>query len=1064
MYKITIQTLTGEEKTLYYPGSEEYVVSSAVLSLKVGSAGEFNFTVPLDNPLYDEVVDHAIITIYEDNAEMWRGDIRDIQQNFDKSLAVYVLEDLAWLGEETVEMTAIENQTYLQRFAAAMNGYNANQPSKRRFLQGYLTSVTATNTCHWLPQYEETLLDCIRRCIADDGYLKIRRVPSTGANGVTVTFDSRTKTESGFDFIDLYYEQGGTYYKRALSGNIGDLSVYIPSTNFWLHWHTDGSVTEWGWKISSIVPQASGTPTGFSAATLPSATWSTVIDTSNLPESNHNYSSNENAYYKFELPSERVIRYLDIVKLEDYGTQAAQKIEFGSNLLDFVKEIDHTNFVNALYPYGKETEEVLYGEVMKRVVGTPIQNDVSIAAFGRHARSVVFETDSETTLNRLALAYLNRYSQPSMKIQGKAIDLGNIEDIARLHLGDSVRIIARPFSVDQWYYLTHQDLDLLDIANNQVELSDSVRVQTITSQIATQAEEIKDLPSPFSVLEAAKENALKILEGTDGGIVTFVINSDGQITEQRILNNLDYDQATKAWRWTLGGLAYLHRTYPSDSWQVGIAMTMDGQIVADFITTGSLTASVMQTNVISAINNQYLKIEAKNIDITGAVTFNDFTSSVQNTINGKANSSDLNNYPTKTSLQTGTTTINGGCITTGNIQSGNYSETSSSSDFSTSGTKFDLDNGLIKSKNFRIDNNGGKFGLLNINSANSEIYTLGRMELCPEGTVYNLESKQIYIDFYICPYKQGYTENYGIYYNANVTVSSGTHSGVVVGKVSLYKRQAGSSTSSLVTDTNDISVGDQYTYLVDRYSGGMYYMDKNFGANDNEVYVLRFRMNINNISWLDKLTLWVWLYGDQSGAITKTFSVSPDKLVGNYFGTLNGSADLFNLKCASAEINSVYHGSEVGMETNFIIRKKDDFSKYMLMKYNSLTKYDNGTSQQAQFGTSDRRAKENIIDLDTELSKRIIDGSVPVTFKYKHLEGRHYGLVAQDARELLDELGETDVMLEHSMGLPESESGIKDQRTIDYNEYIAPLINYVKDLQKQINELTEEIKILKEER
>ena len=96
MYKLTIQTLTGDEKTIFYPGNPDYTLIDAELSLKVGSAGELNFTVPLSNPMYSEIVDNAIITIYEDASEIWRGDIRDIQQNFDKSLAVYALEDLAW--------------------------------------------------------------------------------------------------------------------------------------------------------------------------------------------------------------------------------------------------------------------------------------------------------------------------------------------------------------------------------------------------------------------------------------------------------------------------------------------------------------------------------------------------------------------------------------------------------------------------------------------------------------------------------------------------------------------------------------------------------------------------------------------------------------------------------------------------------------------------------------------------------------------------------------------------------------------------------------------------------
>ena len=97
------------------------------------------------------------------------------------------------------------------------------------------------------------------------------------------------------------------------------------------------------------------------------------------------------------------------------------------------------------------------------------------------------------------------------------------------------------------------------------------------------------MPSKSSILEAAKRNALEILNGTDGGYVTFETNANDQITELRIANNIDFDQATKCWRWNLGGLAYLDRNNPADPWTVKTAATMDGGIVADFITSGELT-------------------------------------------------------------------------------------------------------------------------------------------------------------------------------------------------------------------------------------------------------------------------------------------------------------------------------------------------------------------------------------------------------------------------------------------------------------------------------------------
>lgn len=470
MYKLTIQTLTGNEKILYYPGNSDYSMTSGKLKLVVGSAGELNITIPMTNPVYDDVVRNSIITVYEDGEEIWRGDIRDTKKMFDKSLSVYALEDLAWLGEEPVAMTEVTNQTRAQRFAAAISAYNSAQSgsTKRQFAQGTLT-IDSSTIIKWRPEWEKcSTLDCLRTFIAGtDGYVRIRRVTNNGV----------------------------------------------------------------------------------------------------------------------------VTRYVDVIHLSDYGVQASQTITFGRNLLDFVKDIDTTNFVNALYPYGAETDETLYGDTMKRLIGTPIQNNDSIAGFGRRARLVTFETDSLNTLNRLAEAYLTRYSQPKMKIEVKAVDLGNIEEISRFHLGDSVRIVAHAFGVDQRDFITKQELDLLNIANNKIELSEALQSTSLTDQITSLAADIESEPSESSILNAAKKNTMSILDGSNGGNIYFKFDSNERITEMGFTNNIDLDQATAISRWNINGKAIMTRTYPSDPWTVKVAETIDGGIVADFITTGHLSCN-----------------------------------------------------------------------------------------------------------------------------------------------------------------------------------------------------------------------------------------------------------------------------------------------------------------------------------------------------------------------------------------------------------------------------------------------------------------------------------------
>ena len=347
--------------------------------------------------------------------------------------------------------------------------------------------------------------------------------------------------------------------------------------------------------------------------------WTTEYEWS-LLESIRNCICKDDGYLKVRRVTSGglVTRYIDCVKLSDYGVQATQPIEYGYNLLDYVKDSDYGNLTNVLTPYGDELDSEVYAEYNARLAGTVITESTSVAAYGRHARAVVFDGVSDLDeLNALAAAYLTRYSQPQLTMEVEAVDLAGIETVDAISIGDSVRIIAAPFAVDQWLYLTQIRRDIQNIDKNNITLSGHVRSgRTLTSQTLGTADAVKNLPSKSSILDAARKNALEILNGVDGGYVTFETNANDQITELRIANNLDYSQATKCWRWNLGGLAYLSRASAADNWTVVTAATMDGGFVADFITTGSLIAN----NGVYELNMATGKVTMQNGDFTGKIT------------------------------------------------------------------------------------------------------------------------------------------------------------------------------------------------------------------------------------------------------------------------------------------------------------------------------------------------------------------------------------------------------------------------------------------------------------
>lgn len=473
------------DNILYYPGSEDAVIYDTDLGEDVGLAGEFSFKVPSQNPVYAQLSNGAIVTIYKDGKEYWRGEIKDIKTDFAKVASVYCLEDLSWLGDEFMTPAKVTNETYAQRFQAAITAYNANRAADRQFTAGYITNVTSSNTCFWATEYEWSILDSLRECICkDNGFIRVRRVTSGGV----------------------------------------------------------------------------------------------------------------------------VTRYIDIVSLADYGVQATQPIQYGFNLLDYVKDSDFGNLTNVLTPYGDELDSEVYDEYNARLQGTTITSADSVTAYGRHAKAVIFDGVTDlTTLNNLAAAYLSRYCQPQLTMEVKAVDLAGIESVDAIKLGDSVRIVAPPFAIDQWLYLTNIKRDIQNIDKNTITLSgDVIKNRTITAQTISAADAVKDMPSESSILNAAKRNALALLEGADGGIITFDTNSSDQLIEQRIANNAILDDATKAWRWNINGLAYLSRPNTSSPWSVVSAITMDGAIVADFITAGTMSADRIRggTLELGGYNNQ----------------------------------------------------------------------------------------------------------------------------------------------------------------------------------------------------------------------------------------------------------------------------------------------------------------------------------------------------------------------------------------------------------------------------------------------------------------------------
>jgi hypothetical protein len=123
----------------------------------------------------------------------------------------------------------------------------------------------------------------------------------------------------------------------------------------------------------------------------------------------------------------------------------------------------------------------------------------------------------------------------------------------------------------------------------------------------------KEIPN---VYEEAVSKATELIKEFNGG---YVIKKDGELY---ISDNLDIDKAEHLWRWNINGFAYSSKGIngPYET-----AITMNGQIVANFITAGTLSANRIKggTLKVGGINGSNGKIEVLDSEGNAIVTIDE---------------------------------------------------------------------------------------------------------------------------------------------------------------------------------------------------------------------------------------------------------------------------------------------------------------------------------------------------------------------------------------------------------------------------------------------------------
>ena len=288
--------------------------------------------------------------------------------------------------------------------------------------------------------------------------------------------------------------------------------------------------------------------------------------------------------------------YLDYLTAATNGSTSDTVIMLGHNLKSLSIESDTANIITRLMPLGAQLGTVnpatgqqsaerltITGAVDPddgHTYTVPYIDDAdAIAKYGVIAGTAEFDdiTVKENLVAR-GKAYLAENNRVRKHYAASVLD---ISGKGRIRCGDTYRFRHPVMGLDENLRLLGRTVDLLKPWTPQVEIGD--KTAKITS-VAAKTQHMIDyeLPQQLSqVVVTAKNIATNLIEAATTGYVVIRPN------EILIMDTDDIETAHSVWRMNSGGIGYsstgYHGTY-------GTAITMNGQIVADFIAAGTMYA------------------------------------------------------------------------------------------------------------------------------------------------------------------------------------------------------------------------------------------------------------------------------------------------------------------------------------------------------------------------------------------------------------------------------------------------------------------------------------------
>lgn len=294
------------------------------------------------------------------------------------------------------------------------------------------------------------------------------------------------------------------------------------------------------------------------------------------------------------------------------GTDSGIQIRHKKNLIGYEADIDYTQVATRIMPKGYDglllpekyidsenidyyphpkIRIIEYGDIkaIKEDEENP-SNDEEAVPLEEAYRLLREVAKREFIENHIDIPHAN-YKVDFVELSSTE-EYKNIQVLEKVYLGDTVTVIHEDENLDITARVISYKYNPLNRKYTEIELGNYQKSFTdIVGKLNDLNGKVDDVEG--SILDLAKNNATELINNGFGGFVRIhpdrilIMDTENEMTAQNV------------WQWNKNGLGF---SSTGINGPYGLAMTNDGSIVADFITSGVLNANIIRAGTIDGKN------------------------------------------------------------------------------------------------------------------------------------------------------------------------------------------------------------------------------------------------------------------------------------------------------------------------------------------------------------------------------------------------------------------------------------------------------------------------------